>query len=87
MARHLTRDRAAVLAGLCAPLALAAILVPFRSSFPNTDAALAMLLAVVAVAANGDRLADAGDTVLEAARPQRKQLGEPPGHLLDEDRR
>ena len=57
MARHLTRDRAAVLAGLCAPLALAAILVPFRSSFPNTDAALAMLLAVVAVAANGDRLA------------------------------
>ena len=57
MARYLTGDRAAVLAGLCAPLALAAILVPFRSSFPNTDAALAMLLAVVAVAANGDRLA------------------------------
>jgi K+-sensing histidine kinase KdpD len=57
MARYLTRDRAAVLAGLCAPLALAAILVPFRSSFPNTDAALALLLVVVAVAANGDRLA------------------------------
>jgi hypothetical protein len=48
MARYLTRDRAAVLAGLCAPLALAAILVPFRSSFPNTDAALALLLVVVA---------------------------------------
>jgi K+-sensing histidine kinase KdpD len=57
MARYLTRDRAAVLAGLCAPLAVAAILVPFRSSFPNTDAALALLLVVVAVAANGDRLA------------------------------
>jgi K+-sensing histidine kinase KdpD len=57
MARYLTRDRVAVLAGLCAPLALAAILVPFRSSFPNTDAALALLLVVVGVAANGHRLA------------------------------
>jgi K+-sensing histidine kinase KdpD len=57
MARYLTRDRAAVLVGLCAPLVLAAILVPFRSSFPNTDAALALILVVVAVAANGDRLA------------------------------
>ena len=46
-----------MLAGLAAPLALAAVLVPFRGSFPNTDAALAMLLVVVAVAANGDRLA------------------------------
>jgi K+-sensing histidine kinase KdpD len=31
--------------------------VPFRASFPNTDAALALLLVVVAVAANGYRLA------------------------------
>src|SRR5579862_6719401 len=44
---YLTRDRLAVLA----------VLVPFRASFPNTDAALAMLLVVVAVAANGDRVA------------------------------
>jgi K+-sensing histidine kinase KdpD len=51
------RDYLAVVLGLVAPLALAAILVPFRSSFPNTDAALAMLLVVVAVAANGYRLA------------------------------
>jgi Domain of unknown function (DUF4118) len=57
MLGHLTRDRLAVLAGVAAPLALAAVLVPFRASFPNTDAALAMLLVVVAVAANGDRLA------------------------------
>jgi K+-sensing histidine kinase KdpD len=57
MAGYLTRDRLAVLAGIVAPLALAAVLVPFRASFPNTDAALAMLLVVVAVAANGDRLA------------------------------
>ncbi len=47
----------AVLAGLVVPLALAAVLVPFRGSFPNTDAALAMILVVVAVAANGYRLA------------------------------
>jgi K+-sensing histidine kinase KdpD len=53
----LSRDRVAVLVALAAPLALAAILVPFRASFPNTDAALALLLVVVAVAANGNRLA------------------------------
>jgi K+-sensing histidine kinase KdpD len=57
MSHYLTRDRVAVLVALVAPLALAAILVPFRGSFPNTDAALAMILVVVAVAANGDRLA------------------------------
>ena len=51
------RDTLAVLAGLAAPLALAGLLVPFRGSFPNTDAALAMILVVVAVAANGYRLA------------------------------
>ncbi len=57
MPGYLTRDRLAVLAALAAPLALAAVLVPFRASFPNTDAALALLLVVVAVAANGYRLA------------------------------
>jgi hypothetical protein len=40
-----------------APLALTLILVPFRASFPNTDAALALILVVVAVAAFGSRLA------------------------------
>ena len=49
------RDSVAVLAGLVVPLALAAILVPFRGTFPNTDAALALILVVVAVAANGYR--------------------------------
>ena len=57
MTRYLTRDRIAVLAAFVAPLALTAVLVPFRPSFPNTDAALALLLVVVAVAANGYRLA------------------------------
>ena len=53
----LSRDRLAVVAALAAPLLLTLILVPFRTSFPNTDAALALLLVVVAVAANGYRLA------------------------------
>ena len=51
------RDLLAVVAGVAAPLALMAILVPFRTSFPNTDAALALMLVVVAVAASGYRLA------------------------------
>jgi hypothetical protein len=50
-------ERAAALAGLAAPLALSAVLIPFRDSFPNTDAALALVLVVVAVAAAGWRLA------------------------------
>jgi K+-sensing histidine kinase KdpD len=65
--RVLGRDRVAVLIALAAPLALAAILVPFRASFPNTDAALAMLLVVVAIAANGDRLAGIVASVSAAA--------------------
>lgn len=50
-------NRAAVPAGVAAPLALTAILAPFRGSLPNTDAALALVLVVVAVAAAGRRLA------------------------------
>jgi K+-sensing histidine kinase KdpD len=49
------RDRLVLLAGFAAPLALAAILVPWRASFPNTDAALVLILLVVAVAADGYR--------------------------------
>jgi K+-sensing histidine kinase KdpD len=55
--RWLRRDQLAVAAGLITPLALTAVLVPFRSSFANTDAALALILLVVAVAAAGNRLA------------------------------
>jgi K+-sensing histidine kinase KdpD len=55
--RWFSRDRLAVVAALAAPLALTAILIPFRTGFPNTDAALALMLVVVAVAANGYRLA------------------------------
>jgi K+-sensing histidine kinase KdpD len=54
---RLSRDQLALAAGLLGPLAVAAILVPLRTHFPNTDAALVMLLVVVAVAAAGNRLA------------------------------
>ena len=56
MSGYVTRDRVAGLAGLAAPLVLGAVLVPFRGSVPDTDAALAVVV-VVAAAANGDRLA------------------------------
>ena len=55
--RLLARQYLAPAAGVAAPLALTAILVPFRTSFPNTDAALTLILVVVAVAAFGSRLA------------------------------
>jgi K+-sensing histidine kinase KdpD len=55
MARQVSRDQAAALAGLAAPLALTAALIPFRGSLPDTDAALALVLVVVAVAASGHR--------------------------------
>ena len=54
---RLSRDRFAVAAGLLAPLALAAILVPFRAHFQNTAGALALVVVIVAVAAAGNRLA------------------------------
>ena len=59
MQRAFRRDHLAVLAAVTAPLLLTVILVPFRTGFPNTDAALALMLVVVAVAANGYRLAGA----------------------------
>jgi K+-sensing histidine kinase KdpD len=53
--RRLHQDRIVVLAGLTLPCAVSALLVPFRSSFPNTDAALVLVVVIVAVAANGHR--------------------------------
>jgi K+-sensing histidine kinase KdpD len=44
-----------VFGGLTLPCAVSALLVPFRSSFPNTDAALVLVVTIVAVAANGHR--------------------------------
>ncbi len=59
MNRHLTRDRIALLAALTAPLAAAAVLLPFRASWSNTNVALLLVVAVVAVAAMGSRIAGA----------------------------
>jgi hypothetical protein len=59
MTRYLTRDRAAIAAALIAPLAAAAILLPFRASWPNTNVALLLVVVVVAVAAIGNRVAGA----------------------------
>jgi K+-sensing histidine kinase KdpD len=59
LTRHILarRDRTAVLGALVGPLAIALVLVPFRDSFANTDAALILVLAIVAVAATGHRVA------------------------------
>jgi hypothetical protein len=59
MTRYLTRDRAAIAAALLAPLAAAAVLLPFRASWPNTNVALLLVVVVVAVAAIGNRVAGA----------------------------
>ena len=59
MTRYLTRDRAAIAAAVVAPLAAAAILLPFRASWPNTNVALLLVVVVVAVAAIGNRVAGA----------------------------
>ena len=49
------RDRLAAAAALAGPPALAAVLVPWRATLPNTDVALLLVVVVVAVAANGRR--------------------------------
>jgi hypothetical protein len=65
--RYLTRDRIAVLAALAAPLAAAAVLLPFRASWSNTNAALLLVVVVVGVAATGNRVAGALAAVWAAA--------------------
>jgi hypothetical protein len=57
--RYLTRDRAAIAAALIAPLIAAAVLLPWRGSWSNTNVALLLVVVVVAVAAIGNRVAGA----------------------------
>jgi len=57
--RYLSRDRVAILAALAAPLAAAAILMPFRASWSNTNVALLLVVVIVGVAAIGNRVAGA----------------------------
>src|SRR3979409_2678273 len=60
--------RFVVLAAVVAPLAVAAVLVPFRTSFPGTDRALLLVVVIVAVAAYGQRLAGMLAAAAGAAR-------------------
>lgn len=55
--RWWTRDRVAFLFALLAPLAVSAVLVPVRDRIANTHVALILVVVIVAVAANGYRLA------------------------------
>jgi K+-sensing histidine kinase KdpD len=57
LTRYLSRNHLAVLAALVVPLALAAVLLPFRASWSNTNVALLLVVAVVGVAAIGSRTA------------------------------
>jgi hypothetical protein len=59
MSRYVTRDRVAITAAVVVPLAGAAILLPWRSSWSNTNVALLLVVTVVAVAAGGNRVAGA----------------------------
>lgn len=67
MTRYMTRDRAAVIAAVAAPLAAAAILLPWRASWADTNVALLLVVVVVAVAATGNRAAGALAAVGAAA--------------------
>jgi Domain of unknown function (DUF4118) len=57
MTRYLSRDSAAMTAAVLGPLALAGILLPWRGSWSNTNVALLLVVAVVAIACLGNRVA------------------------------
>jgi hypothetical protein len=67
MTRYLTRDRAAIATAVLGPLALAALLLPWRGSWSNTNVALLLVVAVVAIASLGSRLAGALAAISAAA--------------------
>jgi hypothetical protein len=52
-----SRDRAAVLGALLGPFFVTVVLVPLRDNFANTNAALILVLVIVAVATSGNRVA------------------------------
>jgi K+-sensing histidine kinase KdpD len=67
MTRYLTTDRIAILAALATPVAAAAILLPFRASWSNTNVAMLLVVVVVGVAAIGNRVAGGLAAVSAAA--------------------
>jgi hypothetical protein len=54
---RIDRDRWALGAALLLPLAVAAVFLPWRSTLANSDMALLLVVVIVAVAANGHRVA------------------------------
>ena len=50
MTGYVTRNRIAIVAALAAPLAAAAVLLPFRASWSNTNVALLLVVVIVGVA-------------------------------------
>ena len=54
MRRVATRDGGAVAAALVAPLAAAAVLLPFRASWSNTNVALLLMVVVVRGSEDGE---------------------------------
>ncbi|MER5836216.1 DUF4118 domain-containing protein, partial [Streptomyces sp. NPDC002130] len=54
---HVLRRSRAIVSALVAPVVFALVLVPFRTHFPTSSTALVLVVAVVAVAAQGDRIA------------------------------
>ncbi len=67
MTRFPLRDRIALAAAVTSPLLLALILVPFRGGVSSTNLALIMVVAVVAIAVAGNRLAGALAALSSAA--------------------
>lgn len=67
MARYRSRDWIAIAAAVAAPLVTAAILLPFRANWSNTNVALLLVVVVVAVAAIGNRGAGALTAISAAA--------------------
>ncbi|MEV4742887.1 DUF4118 domain-containing protein [Streptomyces sp. NPDC049555] len=67
MSRYVNRDSTAVAAALILPPAVAAALVPLRTTLSNTDVALILVVIIVAVAANGHRPAGALAALSSAA--------------------
>ncbi|MFI6056290.1 DUF4118 domain-containing protein [Streptomyces violascens] len=61
------RDRVALLAATAGPLAVAALLIPFRTHLASTNLALILVVVVVAVAANGHQGAGALAALSSAA--------------------
>ncbi|TKA01699.1 DUF4118 domain-containing protein [Actinacidiphila oryziradicis] len=66
MPHSLVRGPLAILAALAAPLAVCAVLLPLRSNIANTNIALILVVAVVAAAILGHRLAGALSAVSAA---------------------